>query len=226
MENKKQERENQEKIDIESHFGLVHSCCQRFRGRGIEYDDLFQTGCMGLTKAAKKFDFKRGVKFSTYAIPVILGELKGMFRDNCSALKVSRRIKELSNKIKIECEKFVKLYEREPTLSELSKILNVEKDQILEALDATKSPVSLNSSLNDENSALDIPCEFDDEKLSSAISVRQIIDTFEIRDKNLIYLSFFKGITQSETAKSLGMTQVQVSRREKTLLKILREKLA
>lgn len=224
MKNKKSK--DLEKIDIESHFGLVHSCCQRFRGRGIDYDDLFQTGCMGLTKAAKKFDFGRGVKFSTYATPVILGELKGMFREGCSSLKISRKLKELSNKIKIECEKFINSYEREPTISELSNILNAEKDQILEALDATKQPISLNVSVNDENNDFEIPVEFDDEKLSSEISVRQIINTFEARDKNLIYLRFFRGITQSETAKSLGMSQVQVSRREKTLLKILREKLA
>lgn len=224
MKNKKPE--NSKKIDIESHFGLVHSCCQRFRGRGIDYDDLFQTGCIGLTKAAKKFDFKRGVKFSTYATPVILGELKGVFRDGSLSLKVSRKLKELSNKIKIEREKFVKIYEREPTVCELADILNAEKEQILEALDSTKWPISLNTSANDDNSGLEIPIEFDDEKLSAEISVRQIINTLENRDKNLIYLRFFKGVTQSEVAKNLGMTQVQVSRREKALLKMLREKLA
>lgn len=224
MKNKKPE--NLKKIDIESHFGLVHSCCQRFRGRGIDYDDLFQTGCIGLTKAAKKFDFKRGVKFSTYATPVILGELKGVFRDGSLSLKVSRKLKELSNKIKIEREKFVKIYEREPTVLELADILNAEQEQILEALDATKWPISLSTSASDDNSVIEIPIEFDDEKLSAEISVRQIINTLENRDKNLIYLRFFKGVTQSEVAKNLGMTQVQVSRREKALLKMLREKLA
>lgn len=224
MKNKSLKNDNS--IDIEAHFGLVHSCCQRFRGRGIEYDDLFQTGCMGLTKAAKKFDFERGVKFSTYAIPVILGEIKGMFRDGSLSLKVSRKLKELSNKIKSEREKFIKVYEREPTISELSGLLNAEKEQIMEALDATKHPISLSTSTNEDNNVLEIPIEFDDEKLSSEISVRQIINTFDTRDKNLIYLRFFKGITQSEVAKNLGMTQVQVSRREKVLLKLLREKLA
>lgn len=224
MKNKKPE--NSKKIDIESHFGLVHSCCQRFRGRGIDYDDLFQTGCIGLTKAAKKFDFKRGVKFSTYATPVILGELKSVFRDGSLSLKVSRKLKELSNKIKIEREKFVKIYEREPTVLELADILNAEQEQILEALDATKWPISLSTSASDDNSVIEIPIEFDDEKLSAEISVRQIINTLENRDKNLIYLRFFKGVTQSEVAKNLGMTQVQVSRREKALLKMLREKLA
>ena len=214
------------KIDIESHLGLVHSCCQRFRGRGVEYDDLFQTGCIGLTKAAKKFDFERGVKFSTYATPVILGELKSVFRDGCMSIKVSRKLKELSNKVKAEREKFIKLYEREPTICELSNLLKTEKGQILEALEATKLPVSLSFQINGDNNDLEIPVEFDDERLSAKISVCQIINTFEVQDKNLIYLRFFKGITQSEVAKNLGMTQVQVSRREKTLLKLLREKLA
>ncbi len=223
---KTKKSENQKKIDIESHFGLVHSCCQRFRGRGVEYDDLFQTGCIGLTKAAKKFDFGRGVKFSTYATPVILGELRGMFRDGCFALKVGRKLKELSNKVKTEREKFVKFYEREPTVRELSNLLNTEKEQILEALDVAKCPISLSTSPSDDSSVFEIPVEFDDEKLSAKISVRQIINTFDSKDKNLIYLRFFKGITQSEVAKNLGMTQVQVSRREKTLLKLLREKLA
>ena len=96
----------------------------------------------------------------------------------------------------------------------------------MEALDATKWPISLNASAGDDNSVIEIPIEFDDEKLSAEISVRQIINTLENRDKNLIYLRFFKGVTQSEVAKNLGMTQVQVSRREKALLKMLREKLA
>ena len=127
MKNKKPE--DSKKIDIQSHFGLVHSCCQRFRGRGIDYDDLFQTGCIGLTKAAKKFDFKRGVKFSTYATPVILGELKGVFRDGSLSLKVSRKLKELSNKIKIEREKFVKIYEREPTVLELAELVKALEEE-------------------------------------------------------------------------------------------------
>lgn len=214
-------------INIEEHFGLVHSCCQRFRGRGVEYEDIFQTGCIGLTKAVNNFDFNRGVQFSTYAVPVILGEIKEMFRNNCSLFKVSRRLKELSNKIRCEREKFLKYYEREPTLNEISELLNVESEQILEALEVSKNLISLDSSLNEESgSVIEVPIEFDDEKLSSMISVRQVINTFAVKDKNLIYLRFFKGITQSETAKNLGMTQVQVSRREKLLLKMLREKLA
>ena len=216
-----------EDIKIEEHLKLVHSCCQRFRGRGIEYDDIFQSGCIGLTKAKNNFDFSKGVKFSTYAVPVILGEIKSLFRDNDN-VKISRKIKDLALKIKIESENFYKFYGRDPNISELSDILKIDKFQIIEALECEKTIVSLDSPCEeDENfQRLEIPVPFDDEKISTAISINQALENFVVKDKKLIYLRFFRGNTQSETAKSLGMTQVQVSRREKIILKILREKLA
>lgn len=216
------------KINIEEHFGLVHLCAQRFRGRGQEYDDIFQSGCIGLTKAAKKFDASRGVQFSTYAVPVILGEIKALFREG-GALKVSRYTKELAFKLKAECEKFIRSYEREPSVSELADIMNVSQNQVITALDSIKAPISLDGFYgldNENNECAQIPVPFDDEKISSRILVTEAMNAFKQRDKNLIYLRFFKGITQSETAKSLGMTQVQVSRREKMLLQTLRKKLA
>lgn len=212
-------------INIEEHFGLVHLCCQRFRKRGAEYDDIFQCGCIGLIKAAKNFDLSKEVKFSTYAVPVILGEIKGFFRDN-NPLKVSRSIKDLSNKVKIEEEKFINTYSREPTINELSKILNTDIEHILEALEIGKSVISLDDTNSDgEQYSKEIPVPFDEENISLKLSLKKILDTFECQDKNLIYLRFFKGITQSKIAEKLGMTQVQVSRREKVLLKLLREKL-
>lgn len=214
-------------IKIEEHLKLVHSCCQRFRGRGIEYDDIFQSGCIGLTKAKNNFDFSKGVQFSTYAVPVILGEIKALFRSN-NNVKISRKIKDLALKIKIESENFYKFYGRDPNISELSDILKIDKFQIIEALECEKTIVSLDSPCEeDENfQRLEIPVPFDDEKISTAISINQALKNFVVKDKKLIYLRFFRGNTQSETAKSLGMTQVQVSRREKIILKILREKLA
>lgn len=212
-------------VNIEEHLGLVHSCAQRFRGRGVEYDDIFQSGCIGLTKAAKKFDFSKGFQFSTYAVPVILGEIKALFRDN-NSIKISRKIKDFSNKVRIERENFVKFYEREPTINELCNCMGVEREQILEVLDVCQSPVSLDSSYENENSTVEVPVSFDDEKISTEISMKQVLNKFSFRDKNIIYFRFFKGHTQSETAKNLGMTQVQVSRREKVLLKELRKKLA
>ena len=216
-----------EKIDIEKHLGLVHLCCQRFRKRGIEYDDMFQSGCIGLTKAAKNFDPTKGVKFSTYAVPAILGEIRLLFREN-GCLKVSRKLKDLEIKINYERENFIKVHEREPTVNELSKKLNIDSEQIVEAIEVSKVPISLNSpNINSEerDADMDIPVFFDDEKISIKISLIQIFKTLEDKDKKLIYLRFFKGETQTKIAKYLGMTQVQVSRKEKALLKFIREKL-
>lgn len=216
-----------EKIDIKEHFGLVHLCCQRFRKRGMEYDDIFQTGCIGLTKAAKNFDPEKGVKFSTYAVPVILGEIRLLFRES-GYLKVSRKLKDLGIKINYERENFIKLHEREPTINELSQKLNAEPEQIVEAIETSKNPVSLSSpsgNLEEKDCGIYIPVFFDDEKISIKISLIQIFKTLENKDKKLIYLRFFKGETQTKIAKNLGMTQVQVSRREKALLKLIREKL-
>ena len=216
-----------QKIDIEKHFGLVHLCCQRFRKRGIEYDDIFQSGCIGLTKAAKNFDCTKGVKFSTYAVPVILGEIKLLFREN-GYLKVSRKLKDLGIRISYERESFIKTHEREPTINELSQRLSIDPEQIIEAIEISKIPISLsapNSSTEGKDASMDIPVFFDDEKISIKISLIQIFKTLENKDKKLIYLRFFRGETQTKIAENLGMTQVQVSRREKTLLKYIREKL-
>ncbi|MBR0423212.1 MAG: sigma-70 family RNA polymerase sigma factor [Clostridia bacterium] len=216
-----------EKIDIEKHFGLVHLCCQRFRKHGVEYDDMFQSGCIGLTKAAKNFDPARGVKFSTYAVPAILGEIRLLFREN-GYLKVSRKLKDLGIKINYERENFIKSHEREPTINELSQKLNIDSEQIIEAVEISKTPISLSSlGANSEkrNADIDIPVFFDDEKISIKISLIQIFKTLENKDKKLIYLRFFRGETQTKIAKVLGMTQVQVSRREKALLKFIRGKL-
>lgn len=211
-------------INIEEHFGLVHSCAQRFKDRGIDYDDIFQSGCIGLTKAAKKFDFSKGFKFSTYAIPVILGEIKGLFRNN-NSIKISRKIKDFSLKIKCKRENFIKLYQREPTINELSDCLGIKREQILEILDICQSPLSLDSNGYDNNYSKEVPISFEDEKISVEISIRQILNSFSLKDKNIIYYRFFIGKTQSETANYLGMTQVQISRREKVLLNELRKKL-
>ncbi len=218
-------RETQETISIEEHLGLVHACCQRFKNRGIEYDDIFQSGCVGLTKAAKNFDWNKKVKFSTYAVPVILGEIKCLFREN-SSLKISRKLKDLAIKIKYQREKFISLYSREPTINEICKDMDVCQDQVLEAMEISKMPVTISVSENDENYIEnDIPIPPEDEKIFLKLSISEVLSKFKERDKQIIYLRFFKGITQSKIAKLLGMTQVQVSRREKFILKSLREEL-
>lgn len=210
------------KIDISEHLGLVHLCCQRFRKRGVEYDEIFQCGCLGLAKAAKNFDTKKGVKFSTYAIPVILGEIKTFFRDNTS-IKFSRSLKELSAKIKKYQEDFIKDYFRKPTINEISSALNLQTDQILEALEISKPVVSLDDL---EETRQELPNFSIEEDISMKLSVFNVFKTFAPLDKSIIYLRFFKCQTQCEIAKKLGMTQVQVSRREKALIRLLREKLS
>lgn len=216
-------------IKAEEHINLVHACCQRFRNRGIDYDDIFQSGCVGLVKATKKFDETKGLKFSTYAVPVILGEIKTLFQNNVS-VKVSRRIKELAIKIKYEREKIVNSVGREPTVNELAETLQVTGEQVLDALDVCKFPVSLDAKFNDDGdnsrSTIEVSVDFEDEKINNRLSIAHAVKDFAERDKKLIYLRFFRCKTQSETAKNLGMTQVQVSRREKVLLKSLKEKLA
>ncbi len=217
--------ETQETISIEKHLGLVHACCQRFKNRGIEYDDIFQSGCVGLTKAAKNFDWNKKVKFSTYAVPVILGEIKCLFREN-SSLKVSRRLKDLAIKIKYHREKFMDIHSREPTLSEICSAMKISRDQVIEAIEISKFPVTISVFENDGNCIEnDIPIPPEDEKIFLKLSIFEVLSKFNEIDKRLIYLRFFKGITQSKIAKMLGMTQVQVSRREKFILKLLREKL-
>ncbi len=215
-------------INVEDHINLVHACCQRFRNRGIDYEDVFQSGCVGLVKATRKFDENKGLKFSTYAVPVILGEIKTLFQNNVS-VKVSRKVKELAIKIRYEREKIINSMGREPTVNELAEILSICSEQILEALEVCKFPISLDSKPNEENyscPSVEVAVDFEDEKINNKISIAHAVKDFADRDKKLIYLRFFRFKTQSETAKNLGMTQVQVSRREKVLLKSLKEKLA
>ncbi len=204
---------------IGENLGLVHSLANRFRGRGIEYEELYSAGCMGLVKAAKGFDEGRGLKFSTYAVPVILGEIKRLFRDG-GTVRVSRSIKELSLKIarrREECSKAG----YEPTITQLAQYFEVSEEQITEAISASQPALSLTGS--DENgSEYDLPIEPPQAKATELIALGQCLGTLEADDRRLIYLRYWKGLTQSETGKQLSMTQVQVSRREKRILEGLR----
>lgn len=211
---------------IEGHFGLVHSCCRRFSGKGIEYDDLFQAGSIGLIKAADGFDEGRNVCFSTYAVPVILGEIKRLFRDGGS-VKISRGLKELSLKTSAVREKLQKTLSREPTILEIAKVLEVSEEEVAEALDAARPTLSLSEKSDDgeESGIADIPVDYNDEIINK-LTVGEIRRTLGDKDWRIIGLRFFKGSTQQETANALGMTQVQVSRRERAILKELKDKFA
>ncbi|MGI5905288.1 MAG: sigma-70 family RNA polymerase sigma factor [Candidatus Pararuminococcus gallinarum] len=209
---------------IENNLGLVHSCAHRFKGRGIEYDDLFQAGCMGLIKAADAFDTQRGVKFSTYAVPVILGEMKRLFRDGGS-VKVGRTLKELSLKCVRTREQMAVKLGREPTVSELAQQLQVDAAAVVEAVGAAQPPVSLTENEEEGGGQFDIPVASHEENVSDLLSLREVITTLDARDRKLIVMRYFGGKTQTEVAKVLGMTQVQVSRREKKILGSLRQQL-
>lgn len=212
-------------IEIEANLGLVHACCKRFKNRGIDYDDLYSAGCLGLVKAGKNFDFSRNVQFSTYAVPVILGEIKQLFRES-GTVKVSRSLKELAQKAKKVSEEYKKETGFEMPVSLLAEKLETSKEKIMEALNSTQFPISLTCDERDETSSgFDIPVESGEEKLTETMSLNQAINQLEIDDKNLIVLRYYKHKTQSQTAKELGMTQVQVSRREKKILLAIRQKL-
>lgn len=223
MIKEKEERD----VFVENNLGLVHLCVKRFRGRGIEYDDLYSAGCVGLIKAIDAFDEDRGVQFSTYAVPVILGEIKRLFRDG-GAIKVSRGLKELSLKAVRAKETFMKQHSREPSVSELSTILEVSEEEIVEALNVSVPPVSLTGADDEgnENRQIDVRVENHEEKIAELLSLKEVIEGLELRDRKLIVLRYLRGKTQTETARELAMTQVQVSRREKKVLGILREKLS
>lgn len=208
----------------EENLGLVHLCANRLRGRGIEYDDLYSAGCIGLLKATEGFDCERGIKFSTYAVPVILGEIKRLFRDG-GAVKVSRSLKELSLKVQNAKEEMSKQLGREPTLSELSRKLDKEECLIAEALAVSMPPVSLTDSTDENGSQIDIAVPSPDTEIGDNLALRQVIDLLEDKDKQLIFLRYYKGLTQTVVAEKLGMSQVQVSRREKKLLTFMREQL-
>ncbi|PWJ12302.1 sigma-70 family RNA polymerase sigma factor [Ruminococcus flavefaciens] len=207
----------------EENLGLVHLCANRFRGRGIEYDDLYSAGCIGLLKAVKAFDSSRGVKFSTYAVPVILGEIKRLFRDG-GAVRVSRSLKELSMRLSRICEDFRQREMREPTVAELSQLSGETESAVAEALCVSQPTVSLTAGDDDEGQT-DIPTESPDESITDLLALRQIMARLPHEDRALLELRYFRGLTQTKTAKALGMTQVQVSRREKKLLTQMREEL-
>lgn len=209
---------------VEKNLGLVHSCAHRFRGRGIEYDDLFQAGCMGLVKATAAFDEARGVMFSTYAVPVILGEIRRLFRDG-GAVKVSRSVKELGIKAARVKEQLGVVLGRDPALSEVAEAMERTPGEIAEALAATTPPVSLTGSEEEGGGQIDLPVDSPEERLSDILALKQAIARMEEQDRRLIILRYYGNRTQTETARELGMTQVQVSRREKKLMQYFRKEL-
>ena len=210
---------------ITQNLGLVHACAGRFRGRGMEYDDLYSAGCVGLIKAYDNFDESRGVCFSTYAVPVILGEIKKLFRDG-GTVKVSRSLKELGMRVQAAREHTMKLCGSEPTLQQLAEQLDEPIENVALAIQAAQPAMSLTpEGREDAEHQLDIPVESPEEALADRISLEEVLRALPEQDRQLIQLRFYGNRTQSETAKVLHTTQVQISRRERKILVLLRRRL-
>jgi len=208
----------------EENLGLVHLCANRFRNKGLEYEELYSAGCVGLLKAVKAFDADRGVVFSTYAVPVILGEIKRLFRDG-GTIKVSRSVKELSLRLSRIRQDFALKYGGEPTVSQLAELSGADEESVALALNVSCAPMSLTEVGEDGTRQIDIPTEPPDEEITERLSLRQALSSLEDKDRQLIYLRYFKSLTQTQTARVLSMTQVQVSRREKKILGQLKNNL-
>ena len=207
---------------VTENIGLVHACAKRYCGRGVDYDDLYQSGCEGLVKAAAGFDSSRGVKFSTYAVPAILGEMRRLFRDG-GAMRVSRSLRDLGLKIRRAGEAFETQYGREPTVGELAALLDVDPESVAEAIDAARPVLSLSAARDGDEGETDIPTQRFDERLIDLVALRQVISGLPDRDRELIRLRYVNGCTQNEVACRLGMTQVQVSRRERRILETCKQ---
>lgn len=206
---------------ILNNIGLVHSIANRFRGRGADYDDLFQSGCVGLIKAADNFDESKGFAFSTYAVPVIMGEIRRIFRDG-GAIKVSRSLKEKAIKAQSFRDKFIKNELREPTVGELSEMLGCSAEETAEVLNIITPMISLNSYGENGSETIDIPVD-ESESIFDRLSVIQLMKYLSDTEKAIVDMRYYKGYTQAKTAKILGISQVQVSRKEKNILLKLRE---
>lgn len=213
---------------IELNNGLIWSIAKRFTGRGYELEDLYQIGCIGMIKSIKKFDFKFGVKFSTYAVPYILGEIKKFLRDD-GIIKISRSIKELGIKIK-EIEKEYVLKKGESiSVKKLSDLLKVSEVDIVSAIEASKQVESINEEVYEDGKSTKIDKIVSDRdeqgKIIDKIVLNEMVNSLKERDKKIIVLRFYKEKTQTQVAKILGISQVQVSRIEKRILKDLKNKL-
>ena len=206
---------------IEGNTRLVWSIVQRFSSRGVELDDLFQIGCIGLMKSVDKFDLKYEVKFSTYAVPMIIGEIQRFLRDD-GMVKVSRSIRELNFKIRHATENYMKTNEKPPSMAELAEILDVSIDDIIMATDAMRDPASLHEQLyENDGDSVTLMDQMRDEKSQlpfDYIPLKEVLKRLGKREQSIIYLRYFVDLTQTEIAERLGISQVQVSRLEKKIL--------
>lgn len=218
---------------VENNLGLVWSIVRRFQNRGHETDDLFQIGCIGLIKAVNKFDPSYNVKFSTYAVPMIIGEIKRFLRDD-GIIKVSRSMKELSNRVRILKEEMTKELGKEPTINELAERLDMKPEDLVMAIESSYMPESLYNEYDPGDAdSLSTPLidrlegngEDAGYSIVDRIALKQILDTLEPRERQIIVLRYFKEKTQMQVAEMLGISQVQVSRIERKIINEMRRKI-
>lgn len=226
-QSKKGDNESKE-ILLKNNVLLVKSLVSRFKNKGVDYDDLFQLGCMGFLKAISNFDESFGVRFSTYAVPMILGEIKRFLRDD-GEIKVSRLIKMQASEISKFVESRLKETGIEPTVEEIALALNMEKEDVVFALDSSKMPVSIYETVEDGDdgglSLIDkLPSSYLEDEHIDSLYLKSLISTLDEREQQIIYLRYFKDKTQGEVAQVLGVSQVQVSRLEMRILAKLRKK--
>lgn len=216
---------------IRGNLRLVLSVIQRFNNRGENLDDLFQVGCIGLIKALDNFDTGHNVKFSTYAVPMIIGEIRRYLRDN-NAIRVSRSLRDTAYKALQVREKLVKNNCKEPTISEIAKELQIDREEVVFALDAIQDPVSLFEPVyHDNGDAIYVMDQVSDEKNSDEkwmdnIDLAEALKKLNSREKHILTMRFFEGRTQMEVAEEIGISQAQVSRLEKTAIKHMRKYIA
>ncbi|MBP7331159.1 MAG: RNA polymerase sigma-F factor [Firmicutes bacterium ADurb.Bin373] len=213
---------------VNCNLKLVFNIVRRFQNRGYELEDLFQIGCIGLMKAIDKFDLSYEVKFSTYAVPMIVGEIRRFLRDD-SPVKVSRSVKETAYKIQQIRELLTARLGREPSISEVASELGLSREEVVNAMEATQSPTSIYETLHQEDGdpiyLLDQlkGDENGDVPWLESLSIKELLDNLPERDRNIISWRFFEDKTQSEIAGKLGLSQVQVSRLERQALKKLKD---
>ena len=215
---------------IKGNLRLVLSVIQRFSNRGENPDDLFQVGCIGLIKALDNFDMSHGVKFSTYAVPMIIGEVRRYLRDN-NTIRVSRSLRDLAYKALQARETLSLQLQREPTVSEIAKALEAEREDVVTALESIQEPVSLFEPVfHDDGDAIYVMDQVSDNKNTDVkwienISLSEAMSKLSPRERHILNIRFFEGKTQMEVAKEIGISQAQVSRLEKNALSTMRKEL-
>lgn len=214
---------------VQSNIRLVWSVVQRFLNRGYDPEDLFQIGCIGLLKSVDKFDLSYDVKFSTYAVPMIIGEIQRFLRDD-GTVKVSRSLKEMANKVRKTKDELSNQLGRLPTVHEVAESLGVTPEDVVFAQEANKPPASIHETVfendGDPITLMDQIADDSQEKWFDNLAINAAIETLTDRERLIVYLRYYRDQTQSEVAARLGISQVQVSRLEKKILKTIKEQIA